>query len=92
MVVRKLLHLRDKKKDDHTAIDVVEDDFDNTECDTEGFVLVHSSNFRFRFLVLIILATIVIILVLTELCVWPRESKFEDNKGESVVIDPNGNV
>lgn len=35
MVVRKLLHLSDKKKDDHTAADAVEDDFDNTECDTE---------------------------------------------------------
>ncbi|KAL8132982.1 hypothetical protein AgCh_008447 [Apium graveolens] len=61
MVVRKLLHIRDKKKHDHID-DAVEDDFHNTECDTE------------------------------EICVWPRESKFEDNEGESVVIDPNGNL
>ncbi|KAK1403876.1 type IV inositol polyphosphate 5-phosphatase 3 [Heracleum sosnowskyi] len=61
MVVRKLLHIRDKKKSDYSS-DHNEDDFDSTECDTE------------------------------ELCVWPRESKFEDNKGESVVIDPNGNL
>ena len=36
MLVRKLLHLRNKTKNDHTA-QAVEDDFDNTECDTEGF-------------------------------------------------------
>lgn len=48
MVVRKLLHIKDKKKDDHTA-DAVEHDFDNTECDTEGFIFVHCFSFRFRF-------------------------------------------
>uniref|UniRef100_A0A166BNT3 Inositol polyphosphate-related phosphatase domain-containing protein n=1 Tax=Daucus carota subsp. sativus TaxID=79200 RepID=A0A166BNT3_DAUCS len=61
MLVRKLLHLRNKTKNDHTA-QAVEDDFDNTECDTE------------------------------EVCVWPRESRFEDNKGEAVVVDPSANL
>lgn len=89
MLVRKLLHLRNKTKNDHTA-QAVEDDFDNTECDTEGFF--------FSFLTdRIYLSTFVGFdffgfFVLAEVCVWPRESRFEDNKGEAVVVDPSANV